>query len=387
MREFLTLWVFSPLQGLSFAGWRRFIAAGGWRSSPLYWPRLLFAGMTSINNSLQMRRERREFGPQIEAVAPQPPVFVLGHYRSGTTHLQNLLAVDERLAFPNYYQASFPHTFLTSEAGGVKMGQRFAMKKRPQDDMPVGLKLPAEEELALCVDTLLSPHMSWHLPSIEGRFRRYLTFQQATEQERQTWIEAIRRLDAKLRVRHGRPIVYKSPCHTARVPLILEAFPDARFIHIARDPFAVYQSTRNMEIKVAPLFRFQPRLIEDLDGYILWRYREMYEAYLDAIPAIPKGQLAELRYEELVADPVATLRRVYGDVGIDGFDGVHPKIESYLDSIKSYKTNRYTQLAPEITARIRTEWSRTFAAWGYDDRSNDAGTGEQTAQGNRQAHG
>ena len=370
IRDALSVWLFSPLQGLTFARWRQFVSESQGAIPPAYWPKLMFAGMTSLNNSYQSRIERKRFGAAIDAAEVRSPVFVLGHYRSGTTHLQNLLSVDERLAFPNYYQVSFPETFLSTEEFGSRIGSLFAMRKRPQDDMAIGLQLPAEEELGLCIENLLSMHMCWHLPRREQHFRKYLTFRDASAEERARWIEGTRKLARKLTVRHERSIVFKSPCHTARIPLILEAFPDAKFIHIARDPFKVYQSTRNMEIKVSPLFQFQRRpLGEELEEFIFWRYRELYDAYLDAKDSVPAGQLVEIHYEDLVREPLATMQKVYDGVDLGPFDDVRPAIESYLSSVKSYRTNRYESMDPELERRIRTEWRRVFDAWGYDDRS------------------
>src|SRR5687768_18104609 len=40
--------------------------------------------------------------------------------------------------------------------------------------------------------------------------------------------------------------ILKSPPHTCRVPTLLRLFPDARFVHIVRDPYAVYPSTLHL---------------------------------------------------------------------------------------------------------------------------------------------
>jgi hypothetical protein len=63
-----------------------------------------------------------------------PPVFVLGFARSGTTHLQNLFAVDERFAFPNWYQVAYPHSFLGTEAERSKFLGFFVPATRVQDN-------------------------------------------------------------------------------------------------------------------------------------------------------------------------------------------------------------------------------------------------------------
>ena len=42
------------------------------------------------------------------------------------------------------------------------------------------------------------------------------------------------------------PPSFQSPAHTARLKLLHELFPEAKFIHISRNPFEVYQSTSKL---------------------------------------------------------------------------------------------------------------------------------------------
>ncbi len=114
-RAALSRWVVSPLQGITFREWYRIVTDPRTTIHPQYWPRALTTGLSSLTNSLQASREDRKFGARIRSTEVKAPVFILGHYRNGTTHLHNLLAVDPRFAFPNYYQATFPRTFLTTE--------------------------------------------------------------------------------------------------------------------------------------------------------------------------------------------------------------------------------------------------------------------------------
>jgi omega-hydroxy-beta-dihydromenaquinone-9 sulfotransferase len=103
------------------------------------------------------------------------PLFILGVWRSGTPHLQNLFAVDGRFATPNWYQVSYPHAFLSTEARSSRVGGFFVPTTRIQDNMSFGFGLPAEEEMALCVTTPLSPLLSWVFPRRADHYNRYLT--------------------------------------------------------------------------------------------------------------------------------------------------------------------------------------------------------------------
>jgi len=64
------------------------------------------------------RKEKNSFGDQIQNTNVEPPVFILGVWRSGTTHLHNLLTRDTRFGYANLYQALNPHTFLDGGKAG-----------------------------------------------------------------------------------------------------------------------------------------------------------------------------------------------------------------------------------------------------------------------------
>src|SRR5262249_10979938 len=66
------------------------------------------------------------------------------------THLHNLLAVDHRFAYPNFYQVMFPHTFLSTEKANAKLVGFFLPKTRPHDEAdPIGQVRRIYEALAL----------------------------------------------------------------------------------------------------------------------------------------------------------------------------------------------------------------------------------------------
>ena len=372
--------VTSPLHGVTFGGWRRVLRQHGLAVDRESLPRAAFTSLASLFTSIDAREERRRFGSMIERAEVKRPVFILGHYRNGTTHLQNLLAVDRRLSFPSYFEASFPNSFLLGRGLRAWLGPRLTMRRRPQDNVALGFHAPAEDELALCGTTFLSSHMCWHFPGQEERYRRYLSFSEATAEERRTWQRALSRFARKLTVKHGKPLVFKSPCHTARIPLILTIFPDARFVHIDRDPFKVFQSTRYMEAKVGPFFQFQRRDPAGLDEFILWRYREMYDAYLADRALVPPGQMVEVSYRELVGDTIPTLRRIYESIGLDEFEQVRPRVERYLARVNGYRRNSYGGLDDATRNRVAGERSAAFEEWGYSTNGNGNGNGRKGAR-------
>src|SRR5262249_52342371 len=104
--------------GITFGDWLRVLRENHFAVDVPYWGRAAFITLASLSNSVSRRLEEWRYGEAIRAAAVHPPLFVLGIWRSGTTHLHNLLGKDDRLAFPNSYQVFNPHTFLTTEAAG-----------------------------------------------------------------------------------------------------------------------------------------------------------------------------------------------------------------------------------------------------------------------------
>ena len=77
------------------------------------------------------------------------PLFVLGHWRSGTTFVHNVLACDKHFGYTTTYQTVFPNLMLWGQ-GFFKKNMSFLMPDhRPTDNMELKVDLPQEEEFAL----------------------------------------------------------------------------------------------------------------------------------------------------------------------------------------------------------------------------------------------
>lgn len=367
-RMFLTRWVFSPLNGVLFGDWLRLVANHGRAITPAYWPRAGMATAMSMLNSLVRPVEDLRFGRLLDSVRVERPVFVLGHHRSGTTHLWNLLTQDPQFAYPTILQAMFPHSFLSFEGVLQGLAAPLAIRKRPQDNVRISPDAPLEEERALCTQTFLSIQMARHFPGHRAQFERFLTMRDATDAERARWRRAFSRFSQKLLLRHGldRTLVFKSPDHTGKIRLILELFPDARFIHIHRHPYTVFASTQKMERLTQPIYAFQPTSLDAQDDFILWRYRRMYDAFFEDRDLIPAGQFAEIAFRDLEREPVEQMEAVYRTLGLPGFHRARPRLEAYLAGIAGYRKNAHAHLPPPIRRRIQSEWSESFDRWGYE---------------------
>jgi omega-hydroxy-beta-dihydromenaquinone-9 sulfotransferase len=90
------------LTGITAGDWWKLLRENQFAVDPEYWHRAAFITLASRMNSYFRRKEEQTFGAQVAETAVQPPLFILGHWRSGTTPLHNLLAQDtQNFAFSN----------------------------------------------------------------------------------------------------------------------------------------------------------------------------------------------------------------------------------------------------------------------------------------------
>lgn len=366
IRSALVQWVFTPLAGVLLSDWLRLLKRQARSIPPRYWPRTLFTTAMACGNSVLAPWEHYRQAEKIEAAVVRKPIFILGHHRSGTTHLWNLMATDSRLVYPTVLQAVFPHTFLSCEQAIHGMVARMTPSKRPQDNVKLDPDSPIEEERAICTSCFHSMQMFRHFPGSVDDFRRFITMRKATPVERARWRQSLDSFARKLLVRleGDANLLFKAPDHTGKIRLVLEQFPDARFIQIHRDPYKVYASTLQMELATQSLYPYQQLDKEMLDEFILWRYKTMYDAFFEDLPMIPKGQFVEVAFSDLCNDPIGEVTRVGQEIGFDGPE--LPTLQRYVDSIAGYKKNKRPPLADEVRGRVAKRWKRCFDAWGYD---------------------
>jgi omega-hydroxy-beta-dihydromenaquinone-9 sulfotransferase len=364
-RKRFLLW-FGPsiLGGITFGDWLRLLRENRFDIHPSYWLRAAIITASSLGNSLDRRREEATYGRAIRDATADPPVFVLGIWRSGTTHLQNLLAVDERFAFPNWYQVAYPHSFLGTEAKRSKFLGFFIPETRIQDNMQYGLQCPAEDEFALCTTSARSPLLSWVFPRRAEHYARYGTLGNVSEAEVAEWQAALLGFVKKLACKNGKPPVLKSPFHTGRIRLLLDIFPEAKFVHIHRDPYAVFQSACHTTREGMRYCALQRHAL-DAEEWTIRRYRELVDAFLAEKDLIPDGRFHELRYDDLERDPIGQIRATYEALELPDFGEIEPSVRRYVASLGGYQKNVYAEIAPATKERLRNEWRRSFSAWGY----------------------
>jgi hypothetical protein len=357
------------LAGITAGDWWRLVERNGFAVDAVYAHRAAMVSLMSVFNSWHRRREERAYGEQVAATeVTQPPLFILGHWRSGTTHLHNLLAQDdESFAYANTYQVVNPHTFLTTEEVNTRRFAWMVPKTRPMDNMALSFESPQEDEFAPLLISLLSPYLGVSFPRREDHYQRYLSFDGVARTEVEEWQRGFRWFLKKLTFKYGasRALLLKSPPHTARIRVLLEMFPDAKFVHIHRRPEEVLQSFRHYYDTALWHTYLQRPDRSGIDDEIYARYRSLYGSFVRDRPLIPAGNFHEVSFELLEREPLATVEGIYRGLGLDGFERARAKIGAYAQSLEGYEKNRFVPLDETVKQRLREEWREFYEPFGY----------------------
>ncbi len=323
-------------------------------------------GFTALNSALAAV-DRIFYGRRVEAVKlAKPPLFILGHWRAGTTFLHELLIRDPAHTYFNTYQCFTPHHFVLTEKLLVPWIGIFVPERRPMDNMAAGWNRPMEDEFALQSLGVPTPYMSAMFPNRGEVFPEYLSLRDLPEGAREKWKHELLTFCKRLAYGDNRRIVIKSPAHTARISTLLEMFPDAKFVHIARDPYALYRSTVGLWRSLNAEEGLQ--VIRDeswLGPFVIDSLRRMYDAYLEDRTLLTEDQLVELRYEDLVSYPETQLRMVYERLDLGDFERVKPALDAHLHDVRDYRKNRHS-IDDDVREGIRVQWARYFDEFGYD---------------------
>jgi hypothetical protein len=354
--------------GMDFFTWMRLLVRNRFAVAPVRLSMVTTVTMASLLNTFSGVFDRLLFGHRVRnAQLKEPPLLVLGHWRSGTTLLHELLMLDPRNTCPNTYQCMAPHHFLWTEWFLPSMIRWMLPSTRPMDAMSAGWDRPQEDEFALVNLGVPSPYLAWAFPNHGPVSDEYLDLRSLSASEREAWKRTWREFVQRLALLGDRRIVLKSPTHTARVRTILEVFPDAKFVHIVRDPLVLFPSTVRLWKSLSEVQGFQ-HLHDDagwIEGHVLDTFVRMYECFEQDRELVPPGRLVDVRYEDLVADPVGQMREIYRRLGLGDFAAVEPAIHEYALNSRHYKTNKYT-LPPEVADRVRGRWAPYFQRYGYN---------------------
>ena len=326
------------------------------------------AGFNSLAEPLSEARFRRQLR---QPPTTPPPLFILGHWRSGTTLLHELLMLDPRFCCPTTYQCFAPGHFLLTESVVTRLLAWMTPSKRPMDNVAAGWDRPQEDEFALANMGAPSPYRRMAFPATSSDLPVALDVTSLPPDELDRWKQTLRRFLTRLAVRDARRPVLKSPPHTARIGVLAEMFPDAKFLHVVRDPFVVFPSTIRLWRSLDEVQGLQVDRGEGLEQYVFACFDEMYAAFERDRAGLSADRLHEVKYEDLVANPIGCLEEAYGQLGLEDFAAVRPMLEPHAQYMKRYRTNTYRH-DPRIVSEIAARWQGFIDRYGYEVPAVDA---------------
>ena len=359
-----------PLTMGSFRSWARLLRSGDGVDRE-YLPRVLAISLTTALTAPLRLYEILRHGSLIRSTEVHPsPVFIVGHWRTGTTHLHNLLCEDRQFGYISTFQAMAPGFCLMGEKRIKSLLAKMAQKNHPTreiDNMPLSFDAPQEEAFALAN---MTPFSSLHLYTLprqaETIFDKYALLNDLSSEERAEWIDTYLTLLRKATLRcGGKRLVLKDPCSSGRIPMLLELFPRAKFIHICRNPYSVFRSMLGVYKIVIPKAQLQRVSPERIEALVLRFYEQLMRKYLAEKSLVPSGSLVEVKYEELEAAPLDQLRRIYESLGLPGFDRAEPAFRAYLNKVAGFQKNKY-RVDDAVIEKVNRCWQFALDAWGYE---------------------
>jgi hypothetical protein len=339
-----------------------------------YYPKLLIIIAINLINMPFRTYERRFINPRFKNLPiKKEPVFILGHWRSGTTHLHNLLSQDPQMGYTTTYQSVFPDTMFNKSGRFIfeNFTRLLIPRTRKGDNVKLDPSNPQEEEFSLGDKTPISFYYFWMFPqNIINYYNSFIRFIGIPKNEMDSWKANYKLLIKKALKNTGRErFLSKNPSNTARIKVLLEMFPNAKFIHIYRNPVEVFLSTSNFYKTMMPHLKLQNISQEEVDRHILDIYKMLMNDYFEQKELIPIDNLVEIAFEDLEQKPEKILNAIYGKLNLPGFENAKPNFEAYLQKMKDYQKNTH-KISKDKLERILGEWDFTMKKFGYSIPGN-----------------
>jgi hypothetical protein len=169
---------------MRFGDWMRLWGSHWFKAHPLRLPMAIMITLITPMNSLLALVQRAVFGRRIAtARISQPPVFIIGHWRSGTTLLHELMFLDSQFCSPTTYQCCTPSHFLVSDWFLPWCTSFLLPKNRPMDNMEAGWDRPQEDEFALLTLGAPTPYLRMAYPEDPPAHMEFLDMRDAAPRD------------------------------------------------------------------------------------------------------------------------------------------------------------------------------------------------------------
>ena len=351
--------------GMRLGDWLKLVVENHGRVHPWCWLMALSVSGTACVNSMLSCIQQLTLGPHIcRTSITQAPVFIIGYWRSGTTYLHELFSLDSDLTAPTTLQCFAPSHFLISEPLLDFWLKYLLPTTRPMDDLPTGLGRPQEDEFALCSLGVESPYRLIAFPNHPDRWLPWLTMENVDAAQRQRWQAAMQYFCQAITYQNGKRLVLKSPTHTGRLKLLSQMFPQARFVHIVRHPYEMLPSAIRLWKILYATQAFQVPQHDGLEEYVFKSFEEMYAGFQRQRHCVDSSHLVELKYEQLISEPVNVMQRLYEQLQLENFGRVRSQFVKFAEETRSFRVHRH-EPSPSLREKIRQHCKAYMQDHGY----------------------
>lgn len=265
--------------------------------------------------------------PEIHEIEIRQPVIVVGMPRTGTTHLVNTLAADDRFRSLPLWESREPVPRRGRDFRRVEARREWEEQLRLNPNGAVMHAMHPDhihEELELEAVDFSSYRMEWSMQMLPKWRDYYLSHDQTPH------YEFLRTMLKVVQWQRGPDRwLLKCPQHLEQLPALMRTFPDAFVVMTHRDPVSVVQSAVTMMANNSRL-AFHRVDVDAVFAYWVDRVERLLSAGVRDLGAIPDGQRVDVRFDELIGDPDGAVRRIYDGAGIELSAEVREQVQVHL---------------------------------------------------------
>ena len=210
-----------------------------------------------------------------------------------------------------------------------------------------------------------SSYLYWLYPDRPCAYDHYLYLSGLSPAELELLKDGFVTFAKRVTMRDPRRLILKSPTHTARVKTLLELFPQAKFIHLVRDPPVIIHSPILTWRRLGEVAGITSQIRDDLPEYVLENFRRMDAAFESQRDLIPSENFFATRYEDLTANMITTVQQMYSHLGLGDFSAIRPHLEQYVEQQQGYRRNKFEPDA-ELRDRIAQSCNEYCQRYGYE---------------------
>ena len=282
------------------------------------------------------RLKNRDFmkrNPQIEDIAIDRPIFIVGLPRSGTTHLENLIAADRRLRYLPVYLGSEATPTPGEKPGPGGKDPRWLRSSAHWERMrsnPIMEALHEHSPDHACGENELQmPDFSTYQWEWMGNVPLWRDYYLAHDQTPhyaygRTMLKAI-----SFQFPSDRRWILKGNQHSEQLPALMSNYPDAFIVQTHRDPLAILQSVLTMRGLSVLANQKQPD-IEAHVAYWVDRIERMLRAYVRDYRKVPDNRRVDLLFQDIIADDIGSAQRVLEASGLPATPESTQDLKDYM---------------------------------------------------------